>query len=33
MIEYLPFKSSPALLDDYITVDGRIRTGKLLEGK
>lgn len=31
MIEYLPFKSSPALLDDYITVDGRIRTGKLLE--
>ncbi|KAI9473704.1 MAG: acyl-CoA hydrolase [Benjaminiella poitrasii] len=29
--EYLPFKSSPALLDDYIFSDGRIRTGKLLE--
>lgn len=32
MVEYLPFKSSPALLDEYIFVDGRIRTGKLLEG-
>ncbi|KAI9316018.1 acyl-CoA thioester hydrolase [Dichotomocladium elegans] len=31
MVEYLPFKSSPALLDEYIFVDGRIRTGKLLE--
>lgn len=29
----MPFKSSPALLDQYIFVDGRIRTGKLLEGK
>ena len=29
----LPFKSSPALLEEYIFVDGRIRTGKLLEGK
>ncbi|KAI9493641.1 acyl-CoA hydrolase, partial [Zychaea mexicana] len=27
----LPFKSSPALLEEYIFVDGRIRTGKLLE--
>ncbi|KAI7898149.1 acyl-CoA hydrolase [Cokeromyces recurvatus] len=31
IVEYLPFKSSPALLDDYIFSDGRIRTGKLLE--
>ncbi|ORZ11239.1 acyl-CoA hydrolase [Absidia repens] len=28
---YLPFKSSPELLEEYIFVDGRIRTGKLLE--
>lgn len=28
---YLPFKSSPPLLEEYIFVDGRIRTGKLLE--
>ena len=31
MVQYLPFKSSPELLDEYIFVDGRIRTGKLLE--
>lgn len=30
--EYLPFKSDPELLDEYIFSDGRIRTGKLLEG-
>lgn len=30
---YLPFKSSPELLEEYIFVDGRIRTGKLLEGE
>ncbi|KAI7880257.1 putative acyl-CoA hydrolase [Mucor mucedo] len=29
--EYLPFKSDPALLDEYIFSDGKIRTGKLLE--
>ncbi|KAI9027259.1 acyl-CoA hydrolase [Phycomyces nitens] len=29
--EFLPFKSSPDLMDQYIFVDGRIRTGKLLE--
>ncbi|KAI8093361.1 acyl-CoA thioester hydrolase [Halteromyces radiatus] len=28
---YLPFKSSPELLEQYIFVDGGIRTGKLLE--
>jgi hypothetical protein len=33
MEEYLPFKSSPELLDEYIFSDGKIRTGKLLEGK
>lgn len=33
MEEYLPFKSSPELLDMYIFSDGKIRTGKLLEGK
>lgn len=32
MQEYLPFKSSPELLDEYIFSDGKIRTGKLLEG-
>lgn len=31
--EYLPFKSNPKLLDEYIFSDGKIRTGKLLEGK
>ncbi|KAG2214037.1 hypothetical protein INT46_004952 [Mucor plumbeus] len=31
MQEYLPFKSSPELLDEYIFSDGKIRTGKLLE--
>ncbi|CEP13672.1 hypothetical protein [Parasitella parasitica] len=31
MEEYLPFKSSPELLDEYIFSDGKIRTGKLLE--
>lgn len=30
--EYLPFKSDPKLLDEYIFSDGKIRTGKLLEG-
>lgn len=30
--EYLPFKSDPELLDQYIFSDGKIRTGKLLEG-
>ncbi|CAO3691893.1 hypothetical protein G6F70_002865 [Rhizopus microsporus] len=29
--EYLPFKSDPELLDQYIFSDGKIRTGKLLE--
>ncbi|KAI8393482.1 HotDog domain-containing protein [Radiomyces spectabilis] len=29
--EYLPFKTSPELLDEYVYADGRIRTGKLLE--
>ncbi|KAI8096078.1 acyl-CoA thioester hydrolase [Thamnidium elegans] len=29
--EYLPFKSNPKLLDEYIFSDGKIRTGKLLE--
>ncbi|KAI8068416.1 acyl-CoA hydrolase [Gongronella butleri] len=28
---FLPFKSSKELLEEYIFVDGRIRTGKLLE--
>ncbi|CAO3633916.1 unnamed protein product [Mucor hiemalis] len=31
MEEYLPFKSSPALLDQYITTGGKIRIGKILE--
>jgi acyl-coenzyme A thioesterase 9 len=31
--EYLPFKSSPELLEEYIFTNGNIRTGKLLEGK
>ncbi|RCI03493.1 hypothetical protein CU098_007646 [Rhizopus stolonifer] len=31
MEEYLPFKSSPELLEEYVFSDGRIRTGKLLE--
>ncbi|KAI9481151.1 MAG: HotDog domain-containing protein [Benjaminiella poitrasii] len=31
MEEYLPFKSSPALLDEYITTAGKIRIGKILE--
>ncbi|KAI7902889.1 acyl-CoA thioester hydrolase [Cokeromyces recurvatus] len=31
MEEYLPFKSSPALLDEYITTGGKIRIGKILE--
>jgi acyl-coenzyme A thioesterase 9 len=29
--EYLPFKSSPALLDEYITTGGKIRLSKILE--
>jgi acyl-coenzyme A thioesterase 9 len=33
MEEELPFKTSPELLEEYIFSDGRIRTGKLLEGK
>jgi hypothetical protein len=32
MEEYLPFKSDPKLLDEYIFSNGKIRTGKLLEG-
>ena len=32
MEEFLPFKSDPELLDEYIFSDGKIRTGKLLEG-
>lgn len=32
MEELLPFKSNPELLDEYIFSDGKIRTGKLLEG-
>lgn len=32
MEQYLPLKSSPQLLEDYIFFDGRIRLGKLLEG-
>jgi acyl-coenzyme A thioesterase 9 len=31
MEEYLPFKSSPTLLDEYITTGGKIRIGKILE--
>lgn len=31
MEEYLPFKSSPALLDEYITTGGKVRIGKILE--
>lgn len=31
MEEFLPFKSDPELLDEYIFSDGKIRTGKLLE--
>jgi acyl-coenzyme A thioesterase 9 len=30
--EYLPFKSNPALLEDYITTNGKVRVGRLLEG-
>jgi acyl-coenzyme A thioesterase 9 len=33
MEDYLPFKSDPVLLDEYIFSNGKIRTGKLLEGK
>ncbi|KAI8879897.1 hypothetical protein K501DRAFT_225859 [Backusella circina FSU 941] len=29
--EYLPFKSNPALLEDYITTNGKIRVGRILE--
>lgn len=29
--EYLPFKSSPTLLDEYITTGGKIRMSKILE--
>lgn len=32
MEEYLPLKSSPELLDEYIFFDGRVRLGKILEG-
>lgn len=31
MEEYLPFKSSPTLLDEYITTGGKVRIGKILE--
>ncbi|KAG1056796.1 hypothetical protein G6F43_001344 [Rhizopus delemar] len=31
MEDYLPFKSDPVLLDEYIFSNGKIRTGKLLE--
>ncbi|GAB5592251.1 hypothetical protein Unana1_07151 [Umbelopsis nana] len=31
MEEYLPLKSSPELLDEYIFFDGRVRLGKILE--
>ncbi|CAO3662854.1 unnamed protein product [Umbelopsis ramanniana] len=31
MEQYLPLKSSPQLLDEYIFFDGRIRLGKILE--
>ncbi|OBZ87622.1 Acyl-coenzyme A thioesterase 9, mitochondrial [Choanephora cucurbitarum] len=31
MEEYLPFKSLPELLEEYVFSDGTIRTGKLLE--
>lgn len=31
MEEYLPLKSSPELLDEYVFFDGRIRLGKILE--
>ncbi|KAG1054876.1 hypothetical protein G6F43_003123 [Rhizopus delemar] len=31
MEEYLPFKSDPKLLEEYIFSNGKIRTGKLLE--
>ncbi|KAI9256071.1 acyl-CoA thioester hydrolase [Helicostylum pulchrum] len=31
MEEYLPFKSTPALLDEYITTGGKVRIGKILE--
>jgi acyl-coenzyme A thioesterase 9 len=30
--EYLPLKSSPEMLDEYIFFDGRVRIGKILEG-
>jgi acyl-coenzyme A thioesterase 9 len=32
MEEYLPLKSSPELLEEYIFFDGRVRLGKILEG-
>jgi hypothetical protein len=32
MEQYLPLKTSPQLLDEYIFFDGRIRLGKILEG-
>jgi hypothetical protein len=32
MEQYLPLKTSPELLDEYIFFDGRIRLGKILEG-
>lgn len=31
MEEYLPFKSSPELLDEYVTTGGKVRIGKILE--
>ncbi|KAG2205628.1 hypothetical protein INT46_003455 [Mucor plumbeus] len=31
MEEFLPFKSSPSLLDEYVTTGGKIRIGKILE--
>ncbi|KAI8584300.1 hypothetical protein K450DRAFT_219191 [Umbelopsis ramanniana AG] len=31
MEQYLPLKSSPQLLDEYIFFDGRVRLGKILE--
>ncbi|KAG0174862.1 hypothetical protein DFQ29_007339 [Apophysomyces sp. BC1021] len=31
MEEYLPFRSSPALLDEYVSSGGKIRIGKILE--
>ncbi|OZJ06814.1 hypothetical protein BZG36_00001, partial [Bifiguratus adelaidae] len=31
MVEYLPFKSDPYLLEEYVAVDGTIKLGKVLE--